>query len=98
MNERAVVFEEITDPNEIARSRTIDEQAKKNGDWLQTHWSELLPHARGKFVAVAGQEAFIGETMEEAWNAARRAHPNDPGALLQHVRSERGVRVHAFQG
>ena len=65
--EPTFVIEEVTDPDEIARFRAQDKRARLNMDWLQAHWSDLLPAARGKFIAVAGQEAFIADTAEEAW-------------------------------
>jgi hypothetical protein len=89
---------EIDDPATIARSRLQDERAKRNNDWLQAHWSMLLPRARGKFVAVAGQEAFIADTAEEAWRMARAAHPEDDGAISQYVFPEGGQRIYAYRG
>jgi hypothetical protein len=54
------------------------------------HWSDLLPQARGKFLAVAGQEAFLADIPEEAWAQAQAAHPEDDGALCQYVFPEGG--------
>src|SRR5262249_38111077 len=65
--ESQLTLEEVNDPAVIARCRTQDERVKRNSDWLQAHWAELLPQARGKFVAVAGQEAFIADTADTAW-------------------------------
>jgi hypothetical protein len=90
------VIEEVTDPEEIARARAQREQAGRNSAWLQKHWPELLPAARGKFIAVAGQEAFIADSAEEAWAMAKAAHPDDDGAIDQHVRPERGPRIYAY--
>ncbi|MGH2587026.1 MAG: hypothetical protein ACRDJE_19095, partial [Dehalococcoidia bacterium] len=67
----------------------------RNSDWLQAHWADVLPQARGRFLAVAGQEAFIADTVEDAWAMAMAAHPGDSGALLQYVRPERGPRIYA---
>jgi hypothetical protein len=90
------VIEEVTDPSEIARHKAQRERARRNRKWLQTHWSELLPAARGKFIAVAGQEAFIADNAEEAWTMAKAAHPDDDGAIDQYVRPERGPRIYAY--
>jgi hypothetical protein len=57
-----ITIEEVTDPGEIARFRAQDEQHRRNADWLQAHWSDLLPQAHGKFLAVAGQETFIAQS------------------------------------
>lgn len=90
------VIEEVTDPAEIARHKAQRERARRNRDWLQMHWSELLPDARGRFIAVAGQEAFIADSAEEAWSMAKAAHPDDDGAIDQYVRPERGPRIYAY--
>jgi hypothetical protein len=89
------IIEEINDPEAITRSRAQNERAKRNSDWLQSHWSSLLPRASGKFVAVSGQEAFIADTAEEAWRMARIAHPEDDGAISQYVFAEKGPRIYA---
>jgi hypothetical protein len=97
MKERPFVLEEINDPVEVARSRAQDERARQNSDWLQAHWASLLPQAHGKFVAVAGQEAFLADTAAEAWALARAAHPEDDGAISQYVFPEGGPRVYAHR-
>ncbi len=84
----------INDPVEVARCKAQDERGRRNSDWLQAHWADLLPQARGKFVAVAGQEAFIAGTPEEAWAWAARVHPEDNGALVRHVRVGQGPRLY----
>jgi hypothetical protein len=90
-----LVFEEVTDPEQIARSRLQFERARLNIHWLQNHWSDVLPRARGRHLAVACQEAFIADTAEEAWAMATAAHPDDTGAILQYVRPEKGPRIYA---
>ena len=65
MRDPKFVIEQVTDPAEIARHRTQHERAGRNSDWLQAHWAYLLPQVRGRFVAVAGQEAFIADTAGE---------------------------------
>lgn len=93
-----LVVEEVTDPDEIARTRAQLERTRLNSRWLSGHWPELLPAAHGRFIAVAGQEAFIADTAEEAWSQAMAAHPEDDGAIDQYVRPERGPRIYAYQG
>ena len=88
------VIEEIIDPDKVARYKAQDALARLNRDWLQAHWPDLLPAARGKFIAVAGQEAFIADTAEEAWAMARAAHPDDHGVIDQYVRPELGPRIY----
>ena len=97
MIQSKIVIEEVTDPVEIARFDAQDERARLNGDWLQAHWSEVLPEARGKFLAVAGQEAFLAQTPHEALALAREAHPEDDGVIVEYVRPESGPRLYAHQ-
>jgi hypothetical protein len=92
------VIEEVTDPAVVARFQAQDERARRNEAWLQSHWSDLLPRARGRFIAVAGQEAFIADSQEEAWERATAAHPDDDGIVEQYIRAERGPRLYAHQG
>jgi hypothetical protein len=91
-------LEEVTDPDEIARHREGDEYFRRNSDWLASHWGDLLPGARGRFVAVAGQEAFIADSPDEAIAMAKAAHPDDPGLLIRYVIPERGWRIYAHRG
>jgi hypothetical protein len=93
-----MVVEEVTHPDEIARHQAHHQRARRNGDWLQSHWPELLPRVRGKYLAVAGQEAFIADTPEEAVRLAEFAHPDDDGLLVQYVRPERGPQIYANRG
>jgi hypothetical protein len=93
--ERKLVIEEVTDPVHIERSRAQSERFRRNSDWLQAHWGDVLPQARGKFLAIAGQEAFIADTSEEAWAKAKAAHPEDDGAFSQYVFPHRGPRIYA---
>lgn len=89
-----ITIEEVTDPAEIARFREGHEQFGRNSKWLEANWKSLLPQARGKFVAVAGQEAFIAETPEEAWRWTKERHPEDKGPLVQFVFASEGPRFY----
>ena len=93
-----IIIEEVTDPKEIARHQHQDACARRNMRWLQAHWADVLPTARGRHLAVACEEAFIADTAEEAWAMAMAAHPDDPGALLQYVPATRGARIYAGRG
>jgi hypothetical protein len=90
-----ISVEENNDPVANAQFRARAQQAARNSAWLQAHWSELLPQAFGKFVAVAGQQAFLAETATEAWSKARAAHPEDEGVICQYVLTHRGPRIYA---
>lgn len=93
--EPVFIIEEITDPAEIARSRAQHARAKRNSDWLQSHWLELIDRARGRFIAVAGQEAYIADKSAEAWDAAWSAHPDDDGAIGKYVSPAVGPRIYS---
>jgi hypothetical protein len=98
IEENKLIMEEVTDPEVIARHKTALEHYQRNSDWLQSHRPEVLPQARGKFLAIAGQEAFIADTPEQAWAWARSAHPEDRGPVVQYVRLEQGPRIYAYRG
>jgi hypothetical protein len=95
VNAGRVTIEAVDDPREIDRFRAQGERARRNSRWLETHWAEVLPRARGKFLAVAGQEAFIAGSSAEALALASAAHPEDDGLFVQYVRPERGPRLYA---
>lgn len=90
-----ITIEEVTDPQEIAKAQAQHERHGRNVDWLESHWDSLLPQARGCFVAVANQQAFIAEMPEEAWAWIRTNHPNDDGAFVHHVPARKGWRIYA---
>jgi hypothetical protein len=90
-----VEFGSKPEPAETERRRSQMERAQRNGAWLQSHWAELLPHARGKFVAVAGEEGFIADTAEQAWEWTRQAHPEDDGCMVQFVPIDTNPRIYA---
>jgi hypothetical protein len=83
----------VGNEGEVIRAR--EERARKNSQWLQTHWDQLLPQALGKFLAVAGEEAFIADTAQQAWAAAAQKHPEDDTATVQYVSPRSGPRVYA---
>jgi hypothetical protein len=92
------IIEEVTDPKEIARARAQDERHRRNNEWLETHWADVLPQARGKFLAVANQEPFIAETAREAWAWVDATHPEDDGATVRYVRTDKGPRMYGNRG
>lgn len=94
MIEPAFIIEEVSEPNEVMRSRAQDERHHCNSKWLQAHWAEVLPQARGKFLAVAGQESFIADTPAEAWAWVKATHPEDNGAIVRYIRAEAGPRIY----
>jgi hypothetical protein len=96
MNEPVLEFE-VSDARATESACAQVERGWRNADWLAAHWPDLLPQARGRFVAVAGQQAFVADTAAEAWAQARAAHPQDDGAILQYVRCDQGPRIYAHR-
>ena len=95
MAEPTCIIEEIFDPNAVARAQAQDARHRRNSEWLHTHWADVLPQARGKFLAVAGQEPFIADTPAAAWAWVDATHPEDDGAIVQYIRPETGPRIYA---
>ena len=93
-----IVMEQITDPAELTRAQAQDKRHRRNQEWLEAHWSALLPHARGKFVAVARQEAVVAATAAEAWAWVESTHPDDDGAIVRYVRPTVEPRIYAGRG
>jgi hypothetical protein len=95
MTPAPVTVEDVTDPVDIAQIHAQIEQAQRNSSWLQSHWDDLLPEAFGKFIAIAGLDAHIASSAEEAWAWAKSAHPDDSGALVEYVLPPGGPRFYA---
>ncbi len=98
IEEPKIVIEFGDDPVESARAREQDERLRLNLHWMQEHWGDVLPHGYGKFLAVAGREAFLGDTVEGAWAQAKAAHPEDNGAFIQYLMPNTGPRIYAHRG
>ena len=52
--------------------------------------------ANRRFVAVAGQEAIIADSTDEAWEWVRKNHADDLGPHVQFVFAEKGFRIYAI--
>jgi hypothetical protein len=91
----ALTMVEVTDPEEMARTKARRERLRKNSDWLQAHVPAVYAQHRGKCVCVAGQELFVADTAPEVLAMARQAHPEDDGALLRFIPREKMERIYA---
>lgn len=91
----AVVMEEVTDPEELAKARVRRERFDRNSAWLQTHISEVYARYRGKCTCVAGEELFVADTSEEVLALATAAHTEDEGKFLRYIPQEKIARVYA---
>ena len=90
-------FEISTDLKEATELRELDARHRQNSDWLQSHWIDFLPTARGKFIAVADEMGFVASTAQEAWDWVSQTHPNDRGAIVRHVRLQEGPRIYGHR-
>lgn len=82
-----VTMEPVTDPTETAAMREVMVRFERNSAWLQAHAAEVYAH-RGKFIAVAGQQLFVSDTIQGAVAQARAAHPDDTGLLTRYIPAE----------
>ena len=93
-----IVMEVVTDPVRIAQARVEFAQFKRNNDWLEAHASEVYSH-RGRYICIAGQELFVGDSVEDVLTRAKAAHPEDKGFFLSHIPKDRGrPRIYAYRG
>ena len=95
MAEPALSIEEVSNPHDIARARAQDEGHRRNSDWLQKLWADVLPQARGKVLTVAGQDPCIADAPDEAWAWVATTHPEDDGVMVQYIRPGTGPRIGA---
>jgi hypothetical protein len=92
-----LVMVEMTDPQEIAKSKAQRDRFRKNSEWLQARVPQVYAQNRGKFICVAGQELFVADTAPEAVATARRAHPENDGFLLRYIPREKIERIYAHE-
>jgi hypothetical protein len=97
MNENPITMEVVDAADASPQRRAQMERFKRNSEWLQAHWPDLLPQARGKHLAVAGRQAFIADTPEEARAMAKAAHPEDDGSFGQYVFPNTWPRIYAHR-
>lgn len=87
-----------TDPAEIAAFRKSMECYARNRDWYQAHLDEIRTAHNHKHVYVAGQELFVGESVQEALSKAKAVHPDEIGSYYYaYVRREKVWKIYAHQ-
>jgi hypothetical protein len=90
-----MIVEDTLAPEELAAYQVQDERFQRNTDWLQAHADEIYPRHRDKFICVAGQELFVGDTPEDALMLATSAHSEDNGRFLYYVPKKKLARIYA---
>lgn len=83
-----------TDPAVCAEIAARHERCLRNWRWLESN-AERVYANRGKYICIAGQELFVGDTPEDVVNAADAAHPDDDGAFTLYVPIEKVPRIYA---
>ena len=58
-----VVVEDSLSPDEKSAIQARRQRFERNWAWLEAHASEVYSH-RSKFICIAGQELFVGDTPE----------------------------------
>ena len=91
----AIEMEEVTDANELAKAWQQRKQFDRNSAWLQAHISEIYTKHRGKCICIAGQELFVGDTVQDAVTQATTAHPDDAGWFTRYIPKEKVARIYA---
>lgn len=91
----AVTMEIETDPAVCADFARRMDRFERNLDWLEAHAGEVYSH-RGKYICIAGQELFVGDTVEEVLEMAKAAHPDDGGRFTRYIPKEKGPRIYAY--
>jgi hypothetical protein len=84
------------DPAEVAALQRRRERFARNNDWFEAHLDEILAAHYHKHVCVAGEELFVGDSIEEALAKAKAAHPEDDGSYYTaYIRREKVWKIYA---
>jgi hypothetical protein len=97
-NHIVIEFENSDSPEEVAAARQEWEQFGRNSAWLQAHILEIGDRCRGKYICIAGQQLFVGDTVQEAISQATAAHPEDKGWFTRYIYKEKAARIYALPG
>jgi len=78
-------IEEMTDPGELARAQAHRQQFDRNWAWLKGHATEIYTRHRGRYIVVAAEQKFVGDTAEQAWARVAAAEIDDKGGFIMQV-------------
>jgi hypothetical protein len=96
VQDRPLEMFEVTDPTELAAAAVRRKYFDKNSAWLQAHIADFQdPKLGGKFLCVAGEEGFVGDSVADVTARARAAHPSDVGFFTAYIPREKVPRVYA---
>ena len=90
-----IEIEEVVDADERAKAQQQRKQFDRNSAWLQAHITAIYAEYRGKYICIAGEELFVGNTAQEAMTHAAAAHPDDEGWFTRYIPKEKVARIYA---
>jgi len=94
MAENPIAMEEENDPVVWAEAAARHGKFARNWAWLESNAAEVYSH-RGKFICIAGQELFVGDSVDEVLRAAAAMHPEDDGRFTRFIPLENIPRIYA---
>ena len=89
-----VEVEDSLSPDKRSAIQARHQRFERNWAWLEAHASEVYSH-RGKFICIAGQEPFVGDTVEDVLARAKAAYPEDDGRFTRYIPQTKGPRIYA---
>jgi hypothetical protein len=92
-----IVVEEVTDPNELTRGRSRQQQFERNLAWFRPHAAAIYAAHRGKHICISERELFVAESAPDVLLLARQAHPNDEGRFTLYIPQEAIERINTTQ-
>lgn len=84
-----------TDPTINAAAVARHETASRNWDWLAENFRALAKGNEGRYVCVAGQQAFIADDPDEARRLATEAHPTEAAVICHRFLKTDRASTHA---
>lgn len=94
MPENPIMMEIENDPVIWADAATRQAMFERNWAWLESNAAEVYSH-RGKFICIAGQELFVGDSVDDVLHAAMTAHPGDQGRFTRYIPAQNIPRIYA---
>jgi hypothetical protein len=90
-----MIIEEHETPPELARAF---EQARRNLRWFSENAERLGVYRdhRGRYVAAAGEELFVGDDPAEVRRLAAEKHPGEM-AHVRYIPREKFSRIYGYQ-
>jgi len=65
----------------------------KDEAWMHKHFEELVDNYAGRYVAVANEELFVGDSPKEVEEKARQKYPGSIPSVLRVPRPEDFIRA-----